>query len=148
MAIRQFLDGIEHHFEKGGKYERWYALYEAVDTIFYSPASVTSTTSHVRDGIDLKRIMITVWLCTFPAMFFGMWNIGFQANSFLAENPDALMVTVVCVLPLSVPWPAIMPPASGTTLSTAWRTSYPFTSSPSWWAVSGKCYLPRYVVTK
>jgi len=66
MAIRQFLDGIEHHFEKGGKYERWYALYEAVDTIFYSPASVTSTTSHVRDGIDLKRIMITVWLCTFP----------------------------------------------------------------------------------
>ena len=46
MAIRQFLDGIEHHFEKGGKYERWYALYEAVDTIFYSPASVTKTTAH------------------------------------------------------------------------------------------------------
>ena len=89
MAIRQFLDGIEHHFEKGGKYERWYALYEAVDTIFYSPASVTKTTSHVRDGVDLKRIMITVWLCTFPAMFFGMWNIGFQANSFLAENAGA-----------------------------------------------------------
>ncbi|KKN38586.1 hypothetical protein LCGC14_0751860, partial [marine sediment metagenome] len=49
MAIRQFLDGIEHHFEKGGRYERWYALYEAVDTIFYTPGSVTSTTSHVRD---------------------------------------------------------------------------------------------------
>merc|ERR1711964_332987 len=47
------------------------------------------TTSHVRDGVDLKRIMITVWLCTFPAMFFGMWNIGFQANSFLAENAGA-----------------------------------------------------------
>jgi len=91
MAIRQFLDGIEHHFEKGGKYERWYALYEAVDTIFYTPSSVTLTTSHVRDGVDLKRIMITVWLCTFPAIFFGMWNIGFQANSFLAENADAVM---------------------------------------------------------
>lgn len=91
MAIRQFLDGIEHHFEKGGRHERWYALYEAVDTIFYSPSSVTKSTSHVRDGIDLKRIMITVWLCTFPAMFFGMWNIGFQANSFLAANPDALI---------------------------------------------------------
>jgi len=91
MAIRQFLDGIEHHFEKGGKYERWYALFEAVDTIFYTPGKVTSTTSHVRDGVDLKRIMITVWICTFPAMFFGMWNIGFQANSFLAENPDAMM---------------------------------------------------------
>ncbi|WP_404361874.1 NADH:ubiquinone reductase (Na(+)-transporting) subunit B [Marinobacter sp.] len=91
MAIRQFLDGIEHHFEKGGKYERWYALYEAVDTIFYTPGKVTSTTSHVRDGIDLKRIMITVWAVTFPAMFFGMWNIGFQANSYLAATPEALM---------------------------------------------------------
>src|SRR6056297_1326615 len=91
MAIRQFLDGIEHHFEKGGKYERWYALFEAVDTIFYTPGKVTSTTSHVRDGIDLKRIMITVWVCTFPAMFFGMWNIGYQANSFLAASPDAVM---------------------------------------------------------
>lgn len=91
MAIRQFLDGIEHHFEKGGKFERWYALYEAADTMFYTPSSVTSTTSHVRDGVDLKRIMISVWLCAFPAMFFGMWNIGFQANSFLATNPDALI---------------------------------------------------------
>ncbi|WP_018402964.1 NADH:ubiquinone reductase (Na(+)-transporting) subunit B [Marinobacter gelidimuriae] len=91
MSIRQFLDGIEHHFEKGGRHERWYALYEAVDTIFYSPGSVTKSTSHVRDGIDLKRIMITVWLCTFPAMFFGMWNIGFQANSYLATNPEALI---------------------------------------------------------
>jgi Na+-transporting NADH:ubiquinone oxidoreductase subunit B len=38
----------------------------------------------VRDGIDLKRMMIMVWLCTFPAMFFGMWNVGFQANTILA----------------------------------------------------------------
>ncbi|PAV27438.1 Na(+)-translocating NADH:ubiquinone oxidoreductase B subunit [Tamilnaduibacter salinus] len=91
MALRQFLDGIEHHFEKGGKFERWYALYEAVDTIFYTPGHVTSTTAHVRDGIDLKRIMITVWFCVWPAMFFGMWNIGYQANSFLAANPDAMM---------------------------------------------------------
>ncbi|MGP4844309.1 NADH:ubiquinone reductase (Na(+)-transporting) subunit B [Marinobacter sp. 1Y8] len=91
MALKEFLHGIEHHFEKGGKYERWYALYEAVDTIFYTPGKVTSTTAHVRDGIDLKRIMITVWLCVWPAMFFGMWNIGYQANNFLLGNPDALM---------------------------------------------------------
>lgn len=86
MAIRQFLDQIEPHFEKGGKYEKWYALYEAVDTIFYTPSSVTATTAHVRDGVDLKRIMITVWLCVFPAMFFGMWNVGYQANSVLAAE--------------------------------------------------------------
>jgi Na+-transporting NADH:ubiquinone oxidoreductase subunit B len=90
MAIRQFLDQLEPHFEKGGKYEKWYALYEAVDTIFYTPSKVTATTAHVRDGIDLKRIMITVWLCVFPAMFFGMWNIGYQANSALAAEGLAM----------------------------------------------------------
>jgi len=86
MGLRAYLDSIEPHFHKGGKYERWYALYEAVDTIFYSPSSVTRSNAHVRDGIDLKRIMITVWFCTFPAMFFGMWNVGFQANSAIAAG--------------------------------------------------------------
>lgn len=85
MGLRKFLDDIAPHFHKGGKYEGWYALYEAVDTIFYRPSDVTKTTSHVRDGIDLKRIMITVWLCTFPAMFFGMYNVGFQANTIMAD---------------------------------------------------------------
>ena len=90
MGLRAFLDKIEHNFEKGGKYEKWYALYEAADTIFYRPSSVTKTTAHVRDGIDLKRIMITVWLCAFPAMFFGMWNIGYQANVIFDANPELL----------------------------------------------------------
>ena len=80
MGLRTILDDLEPHFEKGGRFEKWYALYEAVDTIFYSPGSVTKTTAHVRDGVDLKRIMITVWFCAFPAMFYGMWNIGFQAQ--------------------------------------------------------------------
>lgn len=86
MGLRQIFDRIEPHFEKGGRFERWYPLYEAVDTIFYTPPSVTRTNAHVRDGIDLKRIMITVWFCVFPAMFFGMWNVGFQANTYLADQ--------------------------------------------------------------
>ncbi|MCM2971090.1 MULTISPECIES: NADH:ubiquinone reductase (Na(+)-transporting) subunit B [Larsenimonas] len=86
MGIRQILDKVEPHFHHGGKYEKFYALYEAVDTIFYSPPSVTKATAHVRDGIDLKRIMITVWMCTFPAMFFGMYNAGLQANTALLTD--------------------------------------------------------------
>ena len=87
MGIRQTLDNLEPHFHKGGKYEKFYPLYEAVDTIFYSPPSVAKTTAHVRDGVDLKRIMITVWMCTFPAMFFGMWNAGWQANTAIEAVP-------------------------------------------------------------
>ncbi len=90
MSIRQTLDRLEPHFHKGGKYEKFYPLYEAVDTIFYAPPSVTKTTAHVRDGVDLKRIMITVWACTFPAMFFGMWNAGWQANVAISEGYSSM----------------------------------------------------------
>jgi len=78
--IRKFLDNIEPHFHAGGKWEKWYALYEAVDTGLYKDPGVTKSSAHVRDGVDLKRIMITVWACTFPAMFFGMWLVGHNAG--------------------------------------------------------------------
>jgi Na+-transporting NADH:ubiquinone oxidoreductase subunit B len=78
-SLRHYIDQAEPHFKEGGRYEKWYALYEAVATIFYTPGHVTHHASHVRDSIDFKRIMIFVWACTFPAMFFGMYNIGFQA---------------------------------------------------------------------
>jgi Na+-transporting NADH:ubiquinone oxidoreductase subunit B len=86
VGLRKILDDVEHHFQEGGKLQNWYALYEVFDTFLYSPSSVTRTTAHVRDGIDLKRIMITVWLAAFPAMFYGMYNLGFQANDVMAAG--------------------------------------------------------------
>ena len=83
--MRKLLDRFESDFHPGGKWERLYPLFEAIDTFLYKPKSTTKNSSHVRDNIDLKRVMITVWLATFPAMFFGMWNIGFQANSIMAD---------------------------------------------------------------
>ncbi|MBB6521720.1 NADH:ubiquinone reductase (Na(+)-transporting) subunit B [Pseudoteredinibacter isoporae] len=83
--LKKLLDGMSPHVHPGGKYEKWYALWEAVDTGFYKPKDVTKTTAHVRDHIDLKRIMITVWICTFPAMLWGMYNVGFQANTIMAD---------------------------------------------------------------
>lgn len=91
MGLRALLDKLAPSFEKGGKYNKMYPLYEAVDTGLYSPPNVTNNTAHVRDGIDLKRIMITVWLCTFPALFFGMYNIGLQANGALALGNGAVI---------------------------------------------------------
>ena len=90
MGLRSFLDRIEPHFHHGGRWQKWYALYEAVDTFLYRPALVTHSTAHVRDSMDLKRMMILVWLCTFPAMFFGMWNVGWQANTVFAAQPELL----------------------------------------------------------
>ncbi|MDP2560026.1 NADH:ubiquinone reductase (Na(+)-transporting) subunit B [Psychrobium sp. 1_MG-2023] len=80
MGLKNYLETIEPNFEKGGKYEKWYALYEAAATIFYTPGFVNKGKTHVRDAVELKRIMIMVWMATFPAMFWGMYNIGLQAN--------------------------------------------------------------------
>ncbi|MDP5039693.1 MAG: NADH:ubiquinone reductase (Na(+)-transporting) subunit B [Paraglaciecola sp.] len=85
MGLKAYLEKIEPDFEAGGKYEKFYALYEAAATIFYTPGKVNKANTHVRDSIDLKRIMIMVWMATFPAMFYGMYNIGHQAhNAILA----------------------------------------------------------------
>tara|TARA_R110000751_G_scaffold32145_2_gene81142 strand:+ start:365 stop:1567 length:1203 start_codon:yes stop_codon:yes gene_type:complete len=95
MGLKKFFEDIEPQFEKGGKYETWYALYEAVATGLFTPGQVNKGRTHVRDSIDLKRIMITVWLAVFPAMFWGMYNIGFQATDALAAGyalPDTWQV--------------------------------------------------------
>ncbi|RWU12852.1 NADH:ubiquinone reductase (Na(+)-transporting) subunit B [Pseudidiomarina gelatinasegens] len=86
MGLKNFLEKIEPNFEKGGKYEKWYALYEAAATIFYTPGKVTKGITHVKDSVDLKRIMILVWMMTFPAMFWGMYNVGNQAAMALANG--------------------------------------------------------------
>lgn len=95
MGLKKFIEDIEPHFEKGGKHEKWFALYEAIATGLFTPGYVTKGKTHVRDSIDLKRIMITVWLAVFPAMFFGMYNIGLQATEALAAGyalPDSWQV--------------------------------------------------------
>ena len=90
MGLKAYLEKIEPNFEPGGKYEKWYALYEAAATIFYTPGTVNKANTHVRDSIDLKRIMIMVWFATFPAMFFGMYNIGLQAQDAIAGGAAML----------------------------------------------------------
>ncbi|CAK2179293.1 Na(+)-translocating NADH-quinone reductase subunit B [Vibrio crassostreae] len=79
MSLKKRLEDVAPRFEAGGKYEKLYPVYEAFATIFYTPGNVNRGITHVRDSIDLKRIMILVWLATFPAMFWGMYNVGQQA---------------------------------------------------------------------
>ena len=56
-----------------------------VDTLLYSPADVTRGSPHVRDAIDLKRLMIFVVLAVTPALMVGMYNTGYQANMAMGD---------------------------------------------------------------
>ncbi|MDD5460849.1 MAG: NADH:ubiquinone reductase (Na(+)-transporting) subunit B [Methylococcales bacterium] len=80
MSAREILDSIEPHFTKGGRFEKYYGLYEMVDTFIYTPSAVTRGFTHVRDGNDLKRTMTFVVIATFFCVLMAMYNTGYQAN--------------------------------------------------------------------
>ncbi len=83
--LRRFMDRIHPLFLKGGPYEKLYPLYEMVDTFIYSPAQVTRHAPHVRDAIDLKRLMSYVVIATLPCLLVACWNTGYQANMAMAQ---------------------------------------------------------------
>jgi Na+-transporting NADH:ubiquinone oxidoreductase subunit B len=82
--LRRFLDRQEPLFTRGGRFEKYHALYEMADTIFFSPADVTRGSPHVRDALDLKRVMILVVFAAAPCVLIGLWNTGYQANAAMA----------------------------------------------------------------
>ncbi|GGI83201.1 Na(+)-translocating NADH-quinone reductase subunit B [Shewanella hanedai] len=98
MSFNDFFKSIEPQFEKGGKYEKFYAIFEAAYTVFYTPGHVNKGQTQVRDNLDLKRMMIMVWACTFPAMFVGMYNVGLQTQIELMNSgvslPDVWQVSL------------------------------------------------------
>jgi len=84
MGLRSFFDRIEPNFTKGGKYEKYFPIYEMVESFIYTPKTVTSVAPHARSYVDMKRIMTYVVIATIPCILWGMWNTGYQANSAIA----------------------------------------------------------------
>ena len=92
MGLRSFFDGIEPNFEKGGRYEKYYPIYEMVETILYTGKSVTKAAPHARSFVDMKRIMTYVVISTIPCILWAFYNTGLQTNIGLAELGDASQV--------------------------------------------------------
>ncbi|MEM9319067.1 MAG: NADH:ubiquinone reductase (Na(+)-transporting) subunit B [Pseudomonadota bacterium] len=85
MGLRSFFDTIEPHFEKGGKWERYFPIYEMVESFLYTPKTVTTAAPHARSYIDMKRIMTYVVLATIPCILMALYNTGYQTNLAIAE---------------------------------------------------------------
>ena len=77
-GLRNFVDKIKPTFEKGGKLGFLHSTFDAFETFLFVPNTVTKRGAHVRDCVDLKRVMIMVVLALVPAMLFGIWNVGYQ----------------------------------------------------------------------
>lgn len=88
--LRKQFDRIEPLFHKGGRLEKLYPLYEMFDTMAFTPGHVTRSGSHVRDGLDLKRMMFTVVIALQPVVIWAMYNAGFQAANAIAQGATPL----------------------------------------------------------
>ncbi len=82
--LRNLLDKVHPLFDKGGKFEKLYPLYEAGDTFLYTPGIVTKGLTHIRDALDLKRMMSLVVVALIPCVLMAFWNTGYQANLVIA----------------------------------------------------------------
>ena len=77
-GLRNLVDKIKPTFEKGGKLGFLHSTFDAFETFLFVPNTVTKRGAHVRDCVDLKRVMIMVVIALVPAMLFGVWNTGYQ----------------------------------------------------------------------
>jgi Na+-transporting NADH:ubiquinone oxidoreductase subunit B len=103
--LRKLLTNIKPNFEKGGKLEKFYPAFDAIETFLFVPDHTTAIKgTHVRDAIDLKRTMILVVLSLVPCLLFGMWNVGYQHHQALgimdASTADNFIFGAIKVLPL------------------------------------------------
>ena len=89
--LRKQLDKVKPHFEKGGKFEKFAPAFNAIDTLLFTPAHTTQKGAHIRDAVDLKRVMITVVIALIPALLFGMWNVGYQHFSQITGSDMSFM---------------------------------------------------------
>lgn len=105
-ALRNLLDKQRPMFEKGGKFEKFYYLFEAGETFMFTPNHTTNKTGvQVRDAVDLKRFMMTVVIAMVPCLLFGIWNAGYQ--HFLAEGQEpefwaSVLIGLELVLPIVI----------------------------------------------
>ena len=104
-GLRNLVDKIKPTFEKGGKLGFLHSTFDAFETFLFVPNTVTRRGAHVRDCVDLKRVMIMVVLALVPAMLFGIWNTGYQHSLAFGLDwgfGDIVLYGLVKVLPLYV----------------------------------------------
>lgn len=88
--IRKIFDLAEPHVAKGGKFERLYPAYEGMETFFFTPSGTTREGPHVRDAIDLKRMMLLVVIALIPCILMALYNTGYQIH-YVVEQGGTLL---------------------------------------------------------
>lgn len=104
-ALRRYVDKIKPHFDRGGRFEKLHSTFEAFETFLFVPNHVTRSGAHIRDAMDMKRLMSVVVIAMVPALLFGMWNVGYQHYLSIGETKgfwDIFLFGAIKVMPIVV----------------------------------------------
>jgi Na+-transporting NADH:ubiquinone oxidoreductase subunit B len=74
--LRRYIDRIKPDFQKGGRFEKLSSTFDAFETFLFVPGKVTKSGAHIRDSMDMKRLMSVVIMALLPSLLFGMYNAG------------------------------------------------------------------------
>ncbi len=96
MSLRKYLDKIKPNFQKGGKLHVFESVFDGLETFLYVPNTTSKSGSSIHDAIDSKRIMSMVVIALLPAMFFGMYNVGYQNYLAAGTLASASFLEVFC----------------------------------------------------
>lgn len=90
--LQKLLEKLAPPFKEGGKLHKFWPAYDAFATFLFVPGHTTHKGTHIRDGIDLKRTMITVVFAMIPALLFGIYNVGYQHFRALGIPADTMQM--------------------------------------------------------
>ncbi len=88
--LKKGLDKLKPKFAPGQKWHVFAPIYDAFDSFCFTTGEVTQGRTHVRDGLDLKRIMSLVVIAVFPSMIFGIYNTGHQIHLAISKGASPL----------------------------------------------------------
>lgn len=103
--LRQYVDKLKPHFEKGGKLEKLHSVFDGFETFLFVPSTTSKNGTHIHDAVDSKRTMIMVVIALVPALLFGMFNVGYQHYLAIGQEVgfwDKFLFGFLAILPVIV----------------------------------------------
>ncbi len=120
--LLKIIDAVRPTFEEGGKLRLFNPVFGALEHFFFAPSTRTIGAPHIRDPLDLKRVMsmviISVVPCVLAAFYF--FGLRFLAMIFVSYAAGLTVEAIFAMIRkeginegffvTGILWPLILPP--------------------------------------
>lgn len=116
--LRNYIDKVKPHFEPGGRFSALRSVFDGFETFLFVPNTTAKSGAHIHDAIDSKRIMSIVVIALLPALFFGIYNVGYQ--NYAAAGVEGSLIDMMLYGALAVVPKLIVSYIVGLSIEFAW----------------------------